>query len=176
MGRKRQGSDDVSETGVVVETAGPGTTLDLAQRMANGENLVGDSEEVTQHLPVKSAKTLTTPAPTAHINLAGKYIAQCGIVTDDGVNHKPGEELTLSDSDARHFLKLHAVKLVTEVPMGGPAMAVNLPAGINLGGNYEALVVLKHGENAETQPGEVIALSDSDARHFLRQRAVKPLL
>lgn len=176
MGRKRQGSDGaasaVVEGATELEVTGD-TTFDMAKRMADGENMIPDTGETGSFLPVKASTTLASPSPKAQLNLSGKYIAQCGIKTDDGKEHLPGAELQLSDADARHFLKLHAVKLVVEVPAGGPASAVNLPVGVNLSGEYEALVVLKHGEGDETQPGETVTLSDTDARHFLKQRAIK---
>jgi len=62
-------------------------------------------DEVLTPLPVKA-----TPVPSKRPrrNLAGVYTCKT-CVRHGGVKHNPGDELTLTDAEARHYLKLEAV-------------------------------------------------------------------
>jgi len=96
---------NVTKTAGATAAQEPAGTESVETEEETSTEATDTDDEVLTPLPVKA-----TPAPSKRPrrNLAGVYTCKT-CVRQAGVKHNPGDELTLTDEEARHYLKLEAV-------------------------------------------------------------------
>jgi len=138
----------------------------MPPRSANPEPLMALDASPRSHKPA------APKLPPKQQNFAGRYTTLARLRLDDGTIVAPNSEVQLNDTDARYYLAHKVVKAIAVRPERGGLK--DLPADQDFSGRYRALARLKHDDDTKTtQPGEVVVLTDIEARHYLASGVVE---